>query len=60
VCERDFGVAACGEHVLTPEFFLVDAMAAFDLPVLLRPPGLDVPMPDARRFNRQFKGQRKF
>jgi hypothetical protein len=47
------------EPLATPEFFLVDPVTAFDLPVLLGAPWPDVAMPNPRRLDRQCEGERK-
>jgi hypothetical protein len=48
-----FGIVLCVEVVATPELLIVDAMAAFDLAILLRAPRFDVAMTNAGRFDRE-------
>ena len=47
------------EVVAAPEFLAVDAMAALDFPVLLRPTWLDVAVAHASRLHGQLKRERK-
>ena len=59
VGQRGLGISLGCEPVLTPEFLLVDAVTAFDLPILLRPARIDVPVADARSLDRELEGQRE-
>jgi hypothetical protein len=47
------------EALAPPEFFLVDPVTAFNLPVLLGAPRLDVAMPNPQRLDGERKGERK-
>lgn len=42
------------------KFLLVDAMTAFDLSILFRPPGFDVPQADPGFLYGESKGEREF
>jgi hypothetical protein len=48
------------ELLPAPELLLIDAVAAFDLAVLLGAPRLDVPVPDAQGLDRQGEREREF
>jgi len=53
-------VRARGEVVLAPELLLVDPMAPFDFPVLLRMSRFDVAVSDAGGLDGQLERQREF
>ena len=53
------GLLGRREVMTTPELLVVDAMASFHLPVLLRPPWFDVPVPNPSRLHGKLKGERK-
>src|SRR5688500_5242330 len=48
-----------GELLPAPKLFLVDAVAAFDLAVLLRPPRADIAVPDTGRFDGEHELERE-
>jgi hypothetical protein len=47
------------EAPASPELFLVDPLTPFDLAVLLRPMGLDVPMPGSQILDGKREGKGK-
>src|SRR5262245_21795976 len=57
--ERHRGGVEVREALAAPELLVVDAVAPLDLPVLLRPSGADIPMPNAGRFHRERKRERE-
>ena len=57
--EWTFGIVLCVEVMATPELLVIDAMAPFDLAILLRAPRFDVAMTNAGRFDRQLERERE-
>jgi hypothetical protein len=58
--EGRHGRREISEAMPAPKLFLVRAVTAFDLAVLLGMPGFDVPIPNPGFLNGQRKGQREF
>lgn len=58
-CDRGVGVMKCELALAVPEFFGVDSMTAFDLPVLLRAPGPDSPEDHPTAFHLECEFERE-